>query len=190
VAGFIEAIPMGADLIYNKLLGRVVQSDDVADAILLVGAAGNSNGSPNPLYNSNLGTGGRKAKIAVNNVYVGLMDETIVIDVLVLVEKVPNATVTNQITPALTTGVENAVKASLAGVGERLLKTDLRGAISGTVAAQTPGLQLISGNAVVINALYEESGRLLNNTDEVSVESNQIPRLGTLRIEAQGELDG
>ena len=73
---------------------------------------------------------------------------------------------------------------------EKLLKTDLRTQISSTITAQAPGLQLIAPNAVVINAQYEESGRLLNNTDEVSVESHQILKLGTLRMEAQGELDG
>jgi uncharacterized phage protein gp47/JayE len=190
VAGFIEAIPMGADLIYNKLLGRVVESTDVADAILLVGAAGGSNGSANTFYNSNLGTGGRKAKVDVNNVYVGLMGETIQIDVLVLVEAAPNGQAPRQITPALTSAVENAVKSALSATSEKLLKTDLRTQISSTITAQAPGLQLIAPNAVVINAQYEESGRLLNNTDEVSVESHQILKLGTLRMEAQGELDG
>lgn len=190
VAGFIEAIPMGADLVYNKLLGRVVASDEVADAILLVGAAGGGNGSATTFYNSNIGTDGRKAKVDINNVYVGLMGETILIDVLVLVEEAPNAQTPRQITPALTMAVENAVKSTLAGASEKLLKTDLRSQISSTITAQSPGLQLIAGNAVVINALYEESGRLLNNTDEVSVESHQMLKLGTLRMEVQGELDG
>lgn len=190
VAGFIEAIPMGADLIYNKLLGRVVESDEVADAILLVGAAGGGNGSANMFYNSNIGTDGRKAKVDINNVYVGLMGETILIDVLVLVEEAPNELTPRQITQALTTAVENAVKSTLTGASEKLLKTDLRSEVSSTITTQAPGLQLIANNAVVINALYEESGRLLNNTDEVSVESHQVLKLGTLRMEVQGELDG
>ncbi|HLA10974.1 MAG TPA: baseplate J/gp47 family protein [Pyrinomonadaceae bacterium] len=190
VADFIEAIPMGADLIYNKLLGRVVESDEVADAILLVGAAGRSNGSANTFYNSNLATDGRKAKVEINNVYVGLMGETILIDVLVLVEDAPNGGTPNQITPELTTAVENSIRSALTGVSEKLLKTDLRGVISSAITAQAPGLQLIDGNPVVINAQYEESGRLLNNTDEVSVEAHQVLKLGTLRMEEQGELDG
>jgi uncharacterized phage protein gp47/JayE len=190
VADFIEAIPMGADLIYNKLLGRVVESDEVADAILLVGAAGRSNGSANTFYNSNVATGGRKAKVDINNIYVGLMGETILIDVLVLVEQAPNEGTPNQITPELTTAVENSIRSALSGTSEKLLKPDLRGVISSAITTQAPGLQLINGNAVVINAQYEESGRLLNNTDEVSVESHQVLKLGTLRIEEQGELDG
>ena len=39
VLEFIEALPMGADLIYNKLLARVVGREQVADASLQVGAA-------------------------------------------------------------------------------------------------------------------------------------------------------
>jgi uncharacterized phage protein gp47/JayE len=190
VANFIEAIPMGADLIYNKLLGRIVESDQVADATLLVGAAAATNGASNTFYNSNLATNGRKAKVNISNVYVGLMGETILIDVLVLVEEAPNAEGANQVSAALTTAVEGAVRGALTGATERLLKTELRSVISSTITAQAPGLQLIANNAVVINAQYEESGRLLNNTDEVSVESHQVLTLGTLRIEMQGDLDG
>lgn len=189
VASFIEAIPMGADLIYNKLLARIVDRDQVADATLLVGAGG-TNGSANSFYNSNLATNGRKAKVDINNVYVGLMGEAILIDVLVLVEEAPNAEGANQVSQALTAAVEREVRTALAGVSEKLSKNELKAVISSTITSQAPGLQLIANNPVVINAQYEESGRLLNNTDEVSVESHQVLTLGDLTIEMQGDLDG
>ncbi|HEU5098948.1 MAG TPA: baseplate J/gp47 family protein [Roseiflexaceae bacterium] len=37
VVEYVEKLPMGATLIYNKILGRIVQFDQVSDAVLLLG---------------------------------------------------------------------------------------------------------------------------------------------------------
>ena len=67
-------------------------------------------------------------------------------------------------------------------------RADLRAAI-GAVIADT-GLQFVADNPVVINAEYEETGRLLNNTDEVVVEEQQVLELRKADIRMKGELDG
>ncbi|HEU4796905.1 MAG TPA: baseplate J/gp47 family protein [Pyrinomonadaceae bacterium] len=190
VLEFIEALPMGADLIYNKLLARVVGREQVADASLQVGAARGSDAPAGPFYSSNLATDGRKARVEINNIFVGLMGETVVIDLLVLVEEMPGATAGTEVTAALNMALETDLRASFAAPGERLLKADIRSLITRTLTSTAPGLQLVADNAVVVNALYEESGRVLNNTDEVPVESHQILTLGTLRVQLQGALDG
>ena len=190
VVDFIDALPMGADLVYNKLLARIVNRDEVADASLQLGAARGKDVAAGPFYSTNIATDGRKARVEINSVFVGLMGEAVVIDLLVLVEEVPNATEGNQITPALNTALETDLKVALAAAAGKLLKTDLRSLISKTLASAAPGLQLLPDNAVVVNATYEESGRLLNNTDEVTVESHQILTLGSLKLQLQGALDG
>ena len=62
VVDYVEALPMGAPLVYTKLLGRVVAPDEIADATLLVraldGAAGRA-----PTYRANLGAEGRKLTV-------------------------------------------------------------------------------------------------------------------------------
>jgi uncharacterized phage protein gp47/JayE len=190
VVDFINTLSMGADLIYNKLLARIVNRDEVADASLQMGAARGQNAPAGPFFSANVATDGRKARVDANNVFVGLMGETVQLDLLVLVEVVPAATQGNEITPALSATLETDIRASFGTVSERLVKTDLRSLIAGTLASAAPGLQLIADNAVVLNAMYEESGRQVNNTDEVPVESHQVLTLGTLKVQLQGALDG
>jgi hypothetical protein len=67
-----------------------------------------------------------------------------------------------------------------------LSKTELKTEIMKSV----PALQLIEGDAVILNAEYEETGRLLNNTDKVALETHQVPELRDLTIQARGVLDG
>ena len=190
VIDFIDTLPMGADLIYNKLLARIVNRDEVADASLQMGAARGQDAHAGPFFSANIATDGRKARVETNNVFVGLMGETVLLDVLVLVEVMPGATQGNQITPALNVTLETDVKAGLAAVSDKLLKSDLRVLVARTLASAAPGLQLIADNAVIVNAMYEESGRQLNNTEEVPVESHQVLTLGTLKVQLQGALDG
>ena len=190
VVDFIDTLPMGADLIYNKLLARIVGREQVADASLQIGASRGKDAPAGPFFSANIATDGRKARVEMNNVFVGLMGETVLIDLLVLVEEAPGATEGNEITPALNAALETDLKASFAAAREKLLKPDLRALITRTLTSATPGLQLLTDNAVVVNASYEESGRVLNNTDEVPVESHQVLTLGSLKVQLQGALDG
>ena len=215
VVEFIDTLPMGADLVFNKLLARIVGREQVADASLQVGAARGKGAPAGPFVSANINTDGRKARVEINNVFVGLMGETVVIDLLVLVEKKPeenptpeeqsaandpwrqpapqqqpDETAGTEITPALIAALETDLKSTFASTSERLLKLDVRALITRALASGAPGLQLMQDNAVILNAQYEESGRVLNNTDEVPVESHQVLTLGSLRVQLQGALDG
>jgi uncharacterized phage protein gp47/JayE len=186
VVDFIEALPMGADLVYNKLLGRVIEPEEVSDAILLIRTA--PSGAPaSEAYKANLATDGRKAKVDRRRVFVGLMNEAIFIDVQVTLEEKPQAQGA-AVTPLIETAINDTVKGALAAARDKLSKAGLRAAI-GAVIADT-GLQFVADNPVIINAEYEETGRLLNNTDEVAVEEHQVLELRKADIRMKGELDG
>ena len=190
VVEFIDTLPMGADVVFNKLLARIVGREEVADTSLQVGAARGNDAPAGPFFSANVNTDGRKARVAMNNVFVGLMGETVVIDLLVLVEEVPGANAGQEITPALNAALETDLRTAFASIHEKLLKSELRAVITRVLASAAPSLQLITDNAVIVNAQYEESGRVLNNTDEVPVESHQVLTLGSVKVQLQGALDG
>ncbi|HEX5832794.1 MAG TPA: baseplate J/gp47 family protein [Pyrinomonadaceae bacterium] len=190
VVEFIDTLPMGADIVFNKLLARIVGREEVADTSLQVGAARGTDAPAGPFFSANVNTDGRKARVAMNNVFVGLMGETVLIDLLVLVEETPGATAGTEITAALNAALETDLKTNFVSTHEKLLKSDLRTVITRVLASAAPGLQLITDNAVIVNAQYEESGRVLNNTDEVPVESHQVLTLGSVNVQLQGALDG
>lgn len=185
VVQYIEALPMGADLVYNKLLGRVVQSEEIADASLLVGAAPEFD---DQLYRSNLATDGRKAKIEPHNVFVGLMEESVFIDVLVQLER-KKEDARGEVSPALRSAIEDAINRVLAASRGKLSKADLRSEIAAALATDAD-LQLAAGAGLAMDAEYEETGRLLSNTEEISLEEHQVPELRQLSIKLPGPLDG
>jgi uncharacterized phage protein gp47/JayE len=59
LVGYVEALPMGSDLIHAKLLAQVVEPDEVSDAILLVGtqASGERLFDDDPAVAADLDTG-------------------------------------------------------------------------------------------------------------------------------------
>ena len=187
---FVEKLPMGADLVFNKLLARVVGGEQVADASLQIGAARGSDAPAGPFYSANLATDGRKARVQINNVFVGLMGETVLVDLLVLVKKKKDATEGIEITQSMNIALETELKTAFAAAGEKLAKSSLEPLIVRVLGSAAPGLELLDNNAVVMNALFEESGRVLNNTDEVPIESHQILTLGLVKVQLQGALDG
>jgi hypothetical protein len=188
VVDYIESLPMGADLIYNKLLGHIVEPEEVADAVLLIRTA--PPGEPvSEIYKSNLATAGRKAKVEVQRVFVGLMGESVSVDILVRLEKTKQAEGKVEVSQALDAAIKEAVGSTLSAAERKLSKAALRTAIGAAVATTDDRLQLIADNAVVLNAEYKETGRLLNNTDEVSVEEHQVLELRNVNIEMTGDLD-
>lgn len=183
VMDYIEAIPMGADLIYNKLLGHIVQSEEILDLILRIGPAPVGN-----FYTSNISTDGRKAKIDIHDVFVRLIEESVFIDIKVSLEsKKSDASV--DVTDDLYNAVEDSIHSILTVAQDKFSKIELKSAINGAVQQIDSRLQFIAGDFIIINAEYEETGRLLNNTDEVSLEENQVPELRDLNIEIKGVLD-
>jgi uncharacterized phage protein gp47/JayE len=190
VAAYVEALPMGADLVYNKLLGQVVEPKEVADAVLIVRTDAVAGQPPVEILKTNLSTDGRKAKTSPHAIFVGLMGETVFIDALVQLQ--PKAGVQEAVTVSqgLDAAINAAIQAALASAGGGLTLAAVRAAVAAALAAADDRLQLTERNGVVINAEYEETGRQLNNTETVAVEEQQVLRPRRVEIQIPGELDG
>jgi hypothetical protein len=189
ILNYVNGLPMGSDLIFNKLLGLIVQPDQIADASLLIG--GEASGK-NESFKGNLSTEGRKAKIDIQRIFVGLMDEIVTVDVVVQLEANPAVKTpgTPQVDDALKAAITNAINQKLSG-NRNITRTDITNAIRQVVTARVPQqLQLIAGNAVSLNATFQESGRLLNNTDTLALADNESPVLGQLSVNVTGPQNG
>lgn len=256
---YVQALPMGSELVHAKLLARVVEPDDIADAILLVGtrASGERLGPPadpagaadldagrlpaslgraladgglvasqdavsirargrgwqltdefagqtfdvqveqgslvvrRGFYRVNLAVPDRKARLDPAEVAVALMDEAVQVDLRVELQPRPGAGgPTPQLTPALRTAVEDAANRVLAASRERLRKAELVDAIRAAVGQDgRGGLQLAAGDAVKLSAEYVETGRLLSDADEVTLEENHLLELRRLDVVVPGALD-
>jgi uncharacterized phage protein gp47/JayE len=177
VMRYVEALPMGVPLIHTKLLGQIVAPDPIADAALLVGARLDG---PWTGYAGNLSTRDRKARVDIYSVFVGLMDEQVWIDLRVRLD--------GERAPA---GAESAVREAaarhLAQAKEKLVLADLRAAIA--AAAKGLGAQLAAGDAVVMGAEFEETGRLLAAATEVLIGEHEVLVLRNLVLDVKGMLD-
>jgi hypothetical protein len=213
VTDYVAAVPMGATLVYNKLLGRIVQPDEIADAALLVRQRDAAPEAPG--YRSNVDSGGRKVAVAPEDVFVELMEQAVRIDVRVNLQVgAPAAPAAGEpsseppplpeVTDAIRTSVRSAIERVLAGATGTLTRDALRDAIAQALAeaaqaadvrgreAQAPvppALILAERDPVVVNAAYEETGRLLNNTAEVELAEHEVASLGNLVVELPGILD-
>jgi hypothetical protein len=118
------------------------------------------------------------------------MEESVFIDILVQLELKNQVEGAVAVTQALRTAIEDAINRTLAATRGQLAKTDIRSALSAAIETTEPRLQLVAGSAVVVNAEYEETGRLLSNTDEVALEEHHLPELRQLTVEIPGVLDG
>jgi hypothetical protein len=172
----IEALPMGAPLIHNKLLGQIVAPDAIADAVLLIGP---KTDGPFAGFAGNLSTVRRKARTDVYQVFVGLMDEQVSIDLKVVFDgDAPPA----GIEPALRT----AISRTLALAKGRLTVAELRAVIA--EEAQRVGAQLAEGEAVTLGARFEETGRLLAAATDITVAEHEVLVLQNLALDAKGLL--
>jgi len=187
VVDYIDGLPMGAPIIYSKLLSRIVAPDTIQDASLLIGAEAARQFFS---FTANLDTGGRKTK--ADTTFVGLMQENVTIDVIVRVERnaASPAGSAPKITDSLQTSATSAVNLILSAGKNGVSKQAIVDAVRGAIASGTPDLQLIADNPVVVNATYEETGRTLNDTDQVALAEHEMPLLGKLTLKFQGDLDG
>jgi uncharacterized phage protein gp47/JayE len=188
VLDFVEALPMGAVLVYNKLLGRLVEPETISDAIMLIRTPAVAGVSVGEAHKSNLATDGRKATTDRRRVFVGLMGEAVFVDVTVLLEKKPQAQGNASLTPALESALNESLRGAMAATRDKLTKNSIREALSAELA--NTDLQLVADNAVVVNAEYEETGRWLNNTEEVAVAEHQTLNQRRVDMRMKGELDG
>jgi uncharacterized phage protein gp47/JayE len=190
ITNYINGLAMGAPLVFNKLLGLVVQPQQIMDATLLVGA---ESSGVFYSYKTNLLTDGRKPKIDPQRIFVGLMDEGVTLDVVVKLEINPAVKSSGATPPtpdALKRPLADAINLLLASGTRNIKRQDLVSAIRTKVAASAPQLQLAADNPVALNVTFVESGRLLNNAETVALADNEVPSLGNLTVNVKGALDG
>jgi uncharacterized phage protein gp47/JayE len=173
IVDFIDDLAMGADVVYSKLLGRVVEAGDVSDAALIVRVL-RLGDEPLPAVGQNVSTSNRKATISPYNVFVGLMEEPVILDVLVQIQTVDvNDRATATVTQAMDGNVAAAVRAVLeegeAVLTRQSIDTAVRSAVTATDAAMT----LADAHGVVLNAQFEATGRLLYDAELVRLDDNQ-----------------
>lgn len=185
IVQYVDSLPMGAPLIYNKLLGAIVRSDEVMDAALVLGSD-----LGEEALSANLATGGRKATVEPFDIFVGLMDETVKIDVLIQLEPKDPNNIQAAVDDSLKTLLEDAMRSVLARQEGKISRNDLRTEISAVLASASEVLQLVAGEAIVMNAEYVETGRKTNNGEQFEFEVHEVPELGELRIEIPGALNG
>ncbi len=193
VRDYVDALPMGAPLIHTKLLSRIVQPDTILDASLLVGAVSSGTFTG---YAANLNTAGRKTRIDPSRLFVGLMDEEVKISLTITVEAMAGtATDTGTIRTAIAEGrplylaMKGALEAQLATLRPTVTRSVLETAIRPLIDAATPPLQFVATRGVVLSAEYVETGRLLNDTDQVALAENEVARLARLTLNVKDDLD-
>jgi hypothetical protein len=94
------------------------------------------------------------------------------------------------VTDPLRTSVSDAVVTAIAASPNAVARQDLIGAIRSLLTAAAPDLQLVADGPVVIDAEYEETGRLLNDTERVSLDEHERAVLRSVQVDLQGALDG
>ncbi len=194
VSDYVGSVAMGATVVYNKLLGRIVQPDEIADAALLIRPRDRGDGAPS--YRTNLESTGQKVTITPADVAVELMEQTVKIAVRVQLQPNPQAAAAGttaapvQVTDALRTQISTAIRGVLAAASGVVRGSDVRDAIVATLGGPTAGLLLAERSGLVLNATYEESGRLVNDADEISLAEHEVAVLGDLAVGIPDKLDG
>jgi uncharacterized phage protein gp47/JayE len=193
ILDYVAGLPMGEPLIYNRLLAGVMAVDGVRDASLLVGVEhqGKFLG-----LRGNLATDNRKVLVDPQHIFAGLMDELIQVTVSITVEAAAGTTPPLEAAQATIRedsdgyrAVTDAVRAELARTTGVLKASVLQDAIRPVLAAQPVPLQFTAPGGLTLSCRYVESGRLLKNTDEVTVAENEVPQLETLVVKLPGPLD-
>jgi hypothetical protein len=189
IASYVNGLAMGGPLMFNKLLGLIVQPDQVLDAALTVGA---ESGGTFYKFSANLATDGRKAKIDPQRIFVGLMDEAVSINIVVQLEANPAAKTTSALPTAdsVKPTIADVVNGILASGNKTLRQQDFTSGIRSKLLTVAPTLQLIAANPVVLNAEFVETGRLVNNTETLQLQDNETPSLRNVTVNVKGALDG
>ncbi len=191
VVDFVDSLPMGADVVYSKLLARIVASDDVSDALLLVRIVPPDT-EPTTAVHRNIATDGRKACVSPYSVFVGLMEEPVALDILVQVQPVQLSarSAAPKVPPPVQHAVEEAVKAVLSRGDVPLTRAALEAAAKDAVRATDPSIKVADAHGVVLNATFESNGRLLYDADAIPVDANQFFAIRSIDVRMSGTLDG
>jgi len=197
VTDYVGSVPMGAMLVYNKLLGRIVQPDEIADAALLLRARDAP--ADGASYRTNLDSGGRKVTVALADIAVELMEQAVKISIRVRLQPhlaaaasraaQPEAAAPPQVTDALRTSIRTAIEGVLAAASGTIRRDDVRSAVVTALGGPTADLILTERDGLVLNATYEETGRLLNNADSVALAEHEVALLADLAVDMASTLD-
>jgi uncharacterized phage protein gp47/JayE len=184
LSAHIEALPMDADLVHSKLLGRVVEAEVIADATVRIGLA-----TGTALYERNLATAGRKVTIGdpQADVFVGPMLERVLLEVTAAVQLVPGAD--GAATPArweLT--VKDALSQALAEPRGALATADVERLVR--AALEGGPFRLAARGGVALGATFEDSGRFLAAPETIELAPHQQIAVGPVALDVGGPLDG
>jgi hypothetical protein len=125
---------------------------------------------------------GRKATVDPHEVAVYLMDQRVTVDVRVRVEGSGDA-------EAAKPDVTAAIEAALAGAAS-VARAAIAAAVQASLADPALALGLVEKDALVVNAMYEESGRLVSDADVIELAEHEVARVGAVTVERIGALDG
>lgn len=183
IISFVNQVPMGSPLIYNRLVSEILQLDQISDVDLLVGSQLGKEG-----IKGNLATDGRKVSVDAHDIFVGLMDETVFLDVLV--NLMPKTSGDASVPKAVHDAIEDAINRMIAVQEGTITRTQIRNEIANLLAVPDSDFQLIAGESVVLNVEYKESGRRISNGDAITLQEFEVPELRNLNVEIPGALDG
>jgi hypothetical protein len=93
------------------------------------------------------------------------------------------------VTDALRATVRSAIEPVLAAATGTLQRDQVRNAVTAALGGPNASLLVAERNGVVMNATYDETGRLLNDVDSVTFAEHEVAVLGDLRVEIPGKLD-
>jgi hypothetical protein len=176
-------------VVYAKLLARVAAFDEIADAIMLVRPL-DSAAAPSEGDEKNVPAEGRKATIDRREVAVYLMDQKVNLKLHVRVQERTDAPgAAGQLGDALSNQVRAGVEQAIAPQ-RRITRDAVRLAAGDALSAAAPGLILADENPVVVDATYEESGRVLSDADEIELATHEVAAVQHLELHAIGVLDG
>lgn len=185
VKAYIDALPMDQDVIYNKLIAKILEPDEILDATLSL----QPRGSTSVARGENIPTLDRKATIEIGDIDVRLVREQVFVDLRVLVEpkpSEPNARVTDAVRDA----VKAAIDDRLSQGGSTVAHADLQRAIESALEAAGSNLIFAEDRPVVFNAEYEETGQIVNDAQEIALAPYQQATLRDFTIDIPDDLDG
>ena len=184
VIAFFEALPMGADVVYSKLVAQIAASDDVADVRVLFGPAGNDV----PSFRENLSTSGRKASVDPIAADVSLMLEPVTVDVLVRVTNGPVAAAyQSAASDALASLILSGARVLRKGEMLAAVRSSWSQPVVGAPAGSVPPVPVDDDDALVVSARYADTGRVLTRSGEVPLGENHFARVGRVTVDIAGE---
>jgi len=178
VIAYFDALPMGAPVIHAKLLGTVVAHEAVGDAVIRLGAPGGAQ----PTIEDNVDTAGRRTLVPSSSIGISLMAEPVHVDVLVQV-----AAHGPRPGPTHDDAVRHVLEALPLPGGATLQRADVISAVTLALAHTDPPLALSDASAIVINAAYDDTGRVLLNPERVALAENHVVAWETITLQLNEE---